>query len=651
MNRKSKVSKYRILGLVGQGQFGRVFCGCHRKTGQIVALKDLDRYRFPTNKFLRELRFLLILQHPNIVTFRAIEHSNRGRYLVMDYCEGGTLRTLMESDAPLSWEQNLKLITEVLAGLDHAHSRGIVHCDIKPDNILLSLRPGGPIARISDFGIARLTQEMIEFSDNTGSPAYMAPERFYGQYNIGSDIYAVGIMLFELLVGDRPFSGSPAQLMSAHINQRVEIPNQVPSHLQQIINTALEKLPARRYHTAADMLQAIQVAVARMQESDKSTYAFIDRDGWGVRHDVPVGDRAVWTKEVALPISALAVVCSQETVSGKDPFNVKYLDKVYWAAGAVVECQIYPDGLNRGETFELSRVQLSESVQKLIGLDHGCFIITDRSIYFLSYETSEYSIISLGLIAKEDSDFVADVETTGRWIAAATSDKELQIFDLRDWAIGSHLTSFDAYRSGKIGMLRWAKNGKNPTVREKSGIGETLTIHPKWIAVELQSAAFQLLALDSRHVAALARDRKGTGTQLSVFTRRGTKVGSWILPVPLERAIAGGVPYRLLATQANNQTSLLLIDLKPFRIRQVNVDLPDPKFLAATSWGYVVASVQGKIILLDRQGTVVSKIDGPKHISAIAPFHTSGLMIATFEGTQGVLRALDLRQFDLDLLF
>ncbi len=608
---------------MGQGQYGRVFCGCHRKTGQIVALKDLDRYRFPTNKFLRELRFLLSLQHPNIVTFRAIEHTSTGRYLVMDYCEGGTLRTLMESDSPLSWEQNLRLITEVLAGLHYAHSRGIVHCDIKPDNILLSLRPGGPIARISDFGIARLTQEMMdstvpEKSDNTGSPAYMAPERFYGQYNIGSDIYAVGIMLFELLVGDRPFSGSPAQLMSAHINQQVEIPNQVPSHLQQVISKALEKLRARRYHTAAEMLQTIQVAVLRMKESDKSTYSFID--GWGVRPNVPIGDRAIWTKQVGAPVAALAVISSQETSSGKDPLNIKSLDKVYWAAGAVVECQIYPDGINRGETFQLSRVQLSESVQKLIGSQQGCFIVTDRSIYFLRSETNEYSVVSIGLIAKEDGDFVADVETAGRWIAAATSDKQLQLFDLRDWAIGSHLTG-----------------------------GETLTIHPKSITVELQSAASQLLALDSRHVAALAPDK--TGTQLSVFTRRGTKVGTWMLPVLLERAIAGGVPYRLLATQANNQTSLLLIDFKPFRIRQINVELPQPEFLAATSWGYVVADMLGKIILLDRQGTVVGKIDGPKQISAIASFHTSGLMIATFEGTQGCLWTLDLRQLDLDLLF
>ena len=88
-----KRSKYRLLGLVGQGQFGRVFCASHRKTGRLVALKELDHQRFPTHKFLRELRFLLSLQHANIVTCHALEHTRRGRYLVMDYCEGGMLRS------------------------------------------------------------------------------------------------------------------------------------------------------------------------------------------------------------------------------------------------------------------------------------------------------------------------------------------------------------------------------------------------------------------------------------------------------------------------------------------------------------------------------------------------------------------------------
>lgn len=257
----SQHSKYRILKLVGQGQFGRVFCAVHRQSGHLVALKELDRQSLPTHKFLRELRFLLSLQHPNIVTCQALDYTETGRYLVMDYCEGGTLRNLMQSEIQLSLVQNLKLIADVLAGLEHAHGRGIVHCDIKPENILLSSDTTGSIARISDFGIARLSQE--DCSDAlgvTGSPAYMAPERFYGKYSPSSDLYAVGVLLFELAVGYRPFSGLPGELMSAHLNQPVKLPKTIPFLLRTTISTALQKLPARRFASAAEMLKSLQLA-------------------------------------------------------------------------------------------------------------------------------------------------------------------------------------------------------------------------------------------------------------------------------------------------------------------------------------------------------------------------------------------------------
>jgi serine/threonine-protein kinase len=253
-------SKYHILSQIGQGQFGRVFCAVHQESGHLVALKELDQ-QIPTRKFLRELRFLLTLQHQHIVTCQALEHTKTGRYLVMDYCEGGTLRSLMQSEMQLSLFQSLNLIADVLAGLEHAHEHGIVHCDIKPENILLSLDTTGWIARISDFGIARLSQEIgnVHLND-TGSPAYMAPERFYGKYSPASDLYAVGVLLFELVVGDRPFSGLLGELMSAHLNQPVNIPNTIPFLLRSIISTALQKLPARRFADATEMLKSVRLA-------------------------------------------------------------------------------------------------------------------------------------------------------------------------------------------------------------------------------------------------------------------------------------------------------------------------------------------------------------------------------------------------------
>lgn len=264
-------SKYRILRLVGQGQYGRVFCAVHQQTGQLVALKEI-KHQLPTYKFLRELRFLLSLQHPNVITCQALEHTQTGRYLVMDYCEGGTLRNLMESEVKLSLVQSLKLIADILGGLEHTHSRGIIHCDIKPENILLSLDTTGWIARISDFGVSRLTQELG--SDNlgdTGSPAYMAPERFYGHYSPSSDLYAVGVMLFELAVGTRPFSGLPGQIMLAHLNQPVKVPDTVPFLLRSIILTALHKLPTRRFANATEMLKSVRLAAEVERLSQGST--------------------------------------------------------------------------------------------------------------------------------------------------------------------------------------------------------------------------------------------------------------------------------------------------------------------------------------------------------------------------------------------
>jgi serine/threonine-protein kinase len=249
----SQFSKYRILGLVGRGQFGKVLCARMRDTGKLVALKELENKRFPTSKLLRELRFLLTLEHENIVSCTALVHHQNYRYLVMDYCEGGTLRDLMNYPKALSVQQCFDLVNDILLGLEHAHGANIIHCDIKPENVLLKITAKGWKAKISDFGIARLSQEIDSDGSNTGSPGYMAPERFYGQFSAASDLYAVGIILYELLVGKRPFSGMPTELMNAHLNQRVIVPETLPRSLQMVIARSLEKLPKRRYTSAKEM--------------------------------------------------------------------------------------------------------------------------------------------------------------------------------------------------------------------------------------------------------------------------------------------------------------------------------------------------------------------------------------------------------------
>lgn len=256
-------SNYRILRQIGQGQFGQVYCAVHRQTGEIVALKELEQQRISTPCFLRELHCLVSLKHPNIISFQALEHNQTGRYLVVDYCEGGNLRQLMELEGQLTQGQSLELIADILLGLEYVHSRHIIHGDLKPENILLNQETTGWVARIADFGTARLNQitEDADIIDcNMGSPAYMAPERFYGQSSYASDLYAVGVMLFELLVGHRPFTGTPKELMFAHLNQPVKVPDTVPFILRSTLLTALQKLPEQRFASAADMLKSVRLA-------------------------------------------------------------------------------------------------------------------------------------------------------------------------------------------------------------------------------------------------------------------------------------------------------------------------------------------------------------------------------------------------------
>jgi serine/threonine-protein kinase len=254
---------YQILEPIGKGQFGQVFRAINRQTGQIVALKQLARKKLPTSRFLRELSFLVRLNHPNIVCCHAIEYSKTERYLVMDYYEGGSLRNFLTSNQELSLLARLQLVDNLLCGLEYIHSKGVIHRDLKPENILLKKESESWVACIGDFGISKwidLESNPRPILGDTGSPAYMAPEQFRGEYTYASDIYTVGVILFELVVGERPFSGMPDQLRYAHCNELVVIPETVFFLLRSTIAQALQKLPQKRFRSATEMRKSLQLA-------------------------------------------------------------------------------------------------------------------------------------------------------------------------------------------------------------------------------------------------------------------------------------------------------------------------------------------------------------------------------------------------------
>lgn len=650
--------KYRILGLIGQGQFGQVFCAVHRRTGQFVALKNLDHYRFPTHKFLRELRFLLSLQHVNIVNCQSLEHTATGRYLVMDYCEGGTLRQLMNADGTLTLTQKINLIGDVLAGLQHAHSRGIIHCDIKPENILLTLQPGTWRAHISDFGIARLMQnESMQAGSNTGSPAYMAPERFYGQYSLLSDLYAVGVMLYELILGERPFSGTPQELMTAHLNQPIALPDEMPIELQTILRTALQKLPARRFRSAADMLQALQaiaperliqanqpLALRSHLRSQQLQWADASQlDDWEMRASLlirqPLAIQPSHIQPLASPLTAMA------SFSTADPAPVQHV--IQMSPSNCIHVQYHPDAL----TAPVPAVQHSihtRSSQRVWGLTPihgGCLITTTHAVNFLPWPsqlvTAPVELQPTPVLQFEQKSQVI-VHVAGRWLAALAGETDKWLTTYR-WQhdVTSQTIHVSLLRSQRLALSNTpAMNAKLlPLDKGHLAIMQRIQIDPAQSKAIADSAALQ-------KAAALL----SSYTQLQVFTRRGTRAGTVRINAPIEQAIMTTRPYRLLAVEQGENQAILLVDLKPLCARRLVVGIV-PVCMQAADWGYILAAENGEIVLVNHDTEIVGRLAGPAYPSAIATFNGYGLLIATWNGRQGQLHTIDLRELDIDLIF
>lgn len=394
-----KIQDYRILGVAGRGQYGRVLCAYEQGTGKLVALKELDKYRFPTHKLLRELRFMIDLQHPHIVQCYTLLHAGGYRYLVMEYCAGGTLRDLMNFSSWLSAPQKLGLVIDVLEGLGHAHRLGIIHCDIKPENILLKLSATGWQIKISDFGIAHLAQELDQHQGNrTGSPAYMAPERFYGQFSPSSDLYAVGIILYELFTQERPFQGTVEELMTAHLNHRPPNLTRLPLALQEVLNKVLAKLPAQRFGSAQEMIDVLQRVSSQNLSAPKM---------WQI--NAPTGVSPVQTRPQAVSRSITGLVSFVPDRS--DPKH----QSLIWS----VDNCLYRDD----RVF----ATLPEPIQDLSIVQSYLFAKTQTKLYryHLGTDSSPSS-----LLFQHHLPFCYGITPNGDWLVVGVS-KQLQVRHLR----------------------------------------------------------------------------------------------------------------------------------------------------------------------------------------------------------------------------
>lgn len=235
--------------------------------GSTQAQKE-DRLR----RFLREAKAAGSLTHPNIVTIFEFSEDQGRSFIAMEFLDGRTLRKELENQGKLPRDRALEIARDVLAGLSFAHARGVIHRDIKPENIQL-LESGA--VKITDFGIARLTFEPNLTMDGQvfGTPSYMSPEQINGKdLDHKSDIFSVGVMLYEMLTGSKPFQGDNVVAIATAITGReLDMPGDIDYPIWQVIETALNKLPQFRYSTAEDMRNAIKQAGSSWTSAPSTT--------------------------------------------------------------------------------------------------------------------------------------------------------------------------------------------------------------------------------------------------------------------------------------------------------------------------------------------------------------------------------------------
>ena len=263
------LDRYEIEREIGAGGMANVYLARDVRHDRQVAVKVLRAElaaAIGAERFLLEIKVTANLQHPHILPLHDSGQVDEAVFYVMPYVEGRSLRALLDDERQLSIDAAVRIASEVASALDHAHRHGVIHRDIKPENILLQ---DGTVL-VSDFGIALAInsvggRRLTETGFSLGTPSYMSPEQAMSEPHIGarSDIYALGCVLYEMLIGEPPFTGPSSQAVIARMmTEEPRSPSlqrrTIPPHVEQALLTALARLPADRFASAAQFADALQ---------------------------------------------------------------------------------------------------------------------------------------------------------------------------------------------------------------------------------------------------------------------------------------------------------------------------------------------------------------------------------------------------------
>lgn len=259
--------RYEVLGVKGIGGMAVVLKAKDKLKNRTVAIKMLNEKHAgdsaSVRRFVNESRAVALLSNDHIVDIYDVAFTGKNKYLVMEYIDGITLREYMKRNAPLGLEKSLDFTIQILSALQHAHEKGVVHRDIKPQNIMV--QANGKL-KVTDFGIAQVSDTKGSNSGVAmGTVYYISPEQASGKTTtFSSDIYSVGVMLYEMATGKLPFEGdTPLSIAMMQVNTKPTRPRKIdpkiPQGLEQIIMRAMNKAPEERFRSAKSMLRACEI--------------------------------------------------------------------------------------------------------------------------------------------------------------------------------------------------------------------------------------------------------------------------------------------------------------------------------------------------------------------------------------------------------
>lgn len=255
-----KVGKYQIIRSLGSGGFGAVFLAKDTWLNILVAIKVPHKQTVEMFKLLKEPRLQAALNHPNIVRMIAAEKTGKVFYMVMEYIKGQSLEKILDKQKILNWPMATEYILQIASAVSHAHNNKIVHRDLRPSNIMISDQDGK--VKITDFGTSVWLNNIPYASTRIGSPPYMAPEQFQGKATFRSDIYSIGCVYYEMLVGRPPiFDPDPFKILEKAKLGKITPPrmknSQVPKEIDRIIMRCLSSKVEDRYQTLEDIISEI----------------------------------------------------------------------------------------------------------------------------------------------------------------------------------------------------------------------------------------------------------------------------------------------------------------------------------------------------------------------------------------------------------